>query len=98
MWMASEMILSSEWKTSELRQVAIALRVHRRGVSKSISRCGRAESEDETGADSRSETAECQAEARLEQDGAAGEDPELHHSDCQLSHLMCNSGKRRERT
>lgn len=70
MWMASEMTLSSEWKTSELRQVAIALQ--REGESAA----GRPRST-ESKADARSEAAESEAVARLEQERAAGEDPEL---------------------
>lgn len=69
MWMAREMTLSREWKTSELRQVAMALR----GQWRSASSCW----ETEAGIDSRSETTESQSVAGFEEVGIAGEDPEL---------------------
>ena len=69
--MASEMTLSSEWKTSELRHVAIALPSERLGLARLRKGIG------QRVCCSRSEAAQRQAVARLKQDSAAREDVEL---------------------
>lgn len=95
MWMASEMILSSEWKTSELRQVAIALSAARVDDQRARSQAGTHDGRDRS--NSRSETAECEAETRLEEHGAAGEDPELQQA--QHQHLFTpRRGSEKQRT
>jgi hypothetical protein len=74
--MASEMTLSSEWKTSELRHVAIALPSRRLGLAHLRKGIG------QRVCCSRSEAAQRQAVARLEEDGAAREDVELRGEMC----------------
>lgn len=66
------MTLSSEWKTSELRQVAIAL-----CPSAGAKSARQYDSLLTHGAYARSETAERKAKARFEEERAPGENPEL---------------------